>query len=100
MYGNKQKTGINFLGWRLEGHWQNEQNPDPLVRGTDPRIRIHTKMSRIRNTAFLYLDCRSAGDPDSHVLGLPVRIRYPDVRNRILPFSDKGVERTEITLAK
>ncbi len=25
--------------------------PDPLVRGTDPRIRIHTKMSRICNTA-------------------------------------------------
>jgi hypothetical protein len=29
-----------------------QQNPDPLVRGTDPRIsiRIHTKMSWIRNT--------------------------------------------------
>ncbi len=30
--------------------------PDPLVRGTDPRIRIriqiHTKMSRIGNTGF------------------------------------------------
>jgi hypothetical protein len=30
-------------------------NPDPFVRGTDPmiriRIRIHIKMSRIRNTA-------------------------------------------------
>jgi hypothetical protein len=28
-------------------------HPDPLVRGTDPRIliRIRTKMSRIRNTA-------------------------------------------------
>jgi hypothetical protein len=25
-------------------------NPDPLVRGTDPQIRIRTKMSRIRNT--------------------------------------------------
>jgi hypothetical protein len=25
--------------------------PDPLVRGTDPRLRIRTKMSRIRNTA-------------------------------------------------
>jgi hypothetical protein len=23
---------------------------DPLVRGTDPRIRIQTKISRIRNT--------------------------------------------------
>ncbi len=29
-------------------------DPDPLVRGTDPRIRIRirTKMSRIRNTAL------------------------------------------------
>jgi hypothetical protein len=26
-------------------------DPDPLVRGMDPRIRIHTKMSWIRNTA-------------------------------------------------
>jgi hypothetical protein len=25
--------------------------PDSLIRGTDPRIRIRTKMSRIRNTA-------------------------------------------------
>ncbi len=32
-----------------------DPNPDPLVRGMDPRIliriRIHTKMSWIRNTA-------------------------------------------------
>ena len=30
------------------------QDPDPLVRGMDPqiRIRIHTKMSWIRNTGF------------------------------------------------
>jgi hypothetical protein len=27
-----------------------DPNPDPLVRGMDPRIRIHTKMSWIRNT--------------------------------------------------
>jgi hypothetical protein len=27
------------------------QDPDPLVRGMDTRIRIHTKMSWIRNTA-------------------------------------------------
>jgi hypothetical protein len=25
-------------------------DPDPLVRGMDPRIRIHTKMTWIRNT--------------------------------------------------
>jgi hypothetical protein len=28
-----------------------DPDPDPLVRGMDPRIRIHTKMSWIRNTA-------------------------------------------------
>jgi hypothetical protein len=27
-------------------------DPDPLVRGMDPRIRIHSKMSWIRNTDF------------------------------------------------
>jgi hypothetical protein len=27
-------------------------NTDPLVRGRDPRIRIHTKMSWIRNSAL------------------------------------------------
>jgi hypothetical protein len=29
-----------------------DPNPDPLVRGMDPGIRIHTKMSWIRNTAL------------------------------------------------
>ncbi len=28
-----------------------ESDPDPLVRGTDPRIRISTKTLRIPNTA-------------------------------------------------
>jgi hypothetical protein len=28
-----------------------DPDPDPLVRGMDPRIRIHPKMSWIRNTA-------------------------------------------------
>ncbi len=27
-----------------------DPDPDPLFRGTDPRIRIRTKTSRIRNT--------------------------------------------------
>ncbi len=42
------KKDISFLlaSWRK----QEDPNPDPLVRGMDPRIRIHTKMSRIRNT--------------------------------------------------
>ncbi len=29
-----------------------DQHPDPLVRGTDPRIWIRTKMSRIPNTGL------------------------------------------------
>ncbi len=45
-YGNKQK--LFFVS--PEGHWRKELDPDPLVRGTDPRIRILPKMSRIRNT--------------------------------------------------
>ncbi len=31
-----------------------DPDPDPLVRDTDPRIRIRTKMSRIPNTPILY----------------------------------------------
>ncbi len=31
-----------------------DPHPDPLVRGTDPRIRIHTKMSRIPDTAIIH----------------------------------------------
>ncbi len=57
---NKQKIWKvkNYFCWRLEGHWQNEQDPepDPSVKGTDPRIRIriqiHTKMSWIQNTGY------------------------------------------------
>jgi hypothetical protein len=47
-----------FFGdnWPKE-HGKNPQldrgpDPDPFVRGMDPRIRIRTKMSRIRNTAI------------------------------------------------
>ncbi len=40
--------------WSLEGQWRKQQEPDPLVRGMDPGIpiRIHTKMSWIRNTGW------------------------------------------------
>jgi hypothetical protein len=39
-----------------------DPNQDPLARGTDPLIRIHTKMARIRNTApFCKLETTSAG---------------------------------------
>ncbi len=50
---NEQKNVLKKLVfcWHLEGQWRKQQDPDPLVRGMDPRIRIHTKMSWIRNTA-------------------------------------------------
>jgi hypothetical protein len=38
---NKQNSRIRIL----------DPDPDQLVRGMDPRIRTHTKMSWIRNTA-------------------------------------------------
>jgi hypothetical protein len=47
----------NNFCWHPEGHCGKEQDPepdlntDPLVRGTDSRIRIRTKISRIWNTA-------------------------------------------------
>jgi hypothetical protein len=48
---NKQKFFFKLVFcWRLEGQWRKQHDPYPLVRGIDPRIRIHTKMSWIRNT--------------------------------------------------
>ncbi len=59
-----------------------DPHPDPVVRGTDPRIWIRTKMSRIRNTDLRSLDqdclcdiyCREeadwiTGDPEPDGLG-------------------------------
>jgi hypothetical protein len=51
---SKKNLATKICCWRLlGGHWRKEQDPDldPLVRGTDPQIRIRTKMSRIQNTA-------------------------------------------------
>ncbi len=47
---NKQKHRITD---------EKEPDKDPLVRSTDPRIRIRPKMSRIRNTVNnrKYADC-------------------------------------------
>ncbi len=50
---NFEKKKLNFC-WHLVSHWRKKQDmdpvPDPSVSGTDPRIRIRTKMSRIHNT--------------------------------------------------
>ncbi len=47
---NKTKKLEIFFCWHLENHGRREQDPDPKIRGTDPRIRIRPKMSLIRNT--------------------------------------------------
>jgi hypothetical protein len=46
------KSKKKIFSCHLEGHWRKYQDPepDPLVRGMDMRIWIHTNMSRIRNT--------------------------------------------------
>jgi hypothetical protein len=60
MYLQKVTSRLIFFAGILKVNDENSRiriqdpdpNPDPLVRGMDPRIRIHTKMSWIRNTAF------------------------------------------------
>ncbi len=52
----KKNKEIFFLNpwsrWRKQSDPELDLDPDPLVGGTDPRIRILTKMSRIPNTDF------------------------------------------------
>ncbi len=53
-----KKDNFHLFSCHLEGHLrtdlalESDPNPDPLVRGMDPRVRIRTKMSRIPNTGF------------------------------------------------
>ncbi len=64
MFLQKVISGKTFLKLvfcrRLEGQWRKKQDPDPIVRGMDPRIqiriRIHTKMSWIRKTSRLKIN--------------------------------------------
>jgi hypothetical protein len=50
---------IFLISFFIVGILKVNENPDPLVRGIDPLIRIHTKMALIRNTvnnvAVVYL---------------------------------------------
>ncbi len=49
-----------YFCWRLvEGHWLKEQDPDPLVTSTDPKIRIRTNLWRIPNTERIVIIRRS-----------------------------------------
>ncbi len=43
-----------YFCWRLESHLRKEQDPDLLIKGIDPRIRIRTKMSQTRNIGRYY----------------------------------------------
>ncbi len=49
---SKKTSEKNNFSCHLKGHWRKYQDPescpDPYDRGTDPRIRIRTKMSQIR----------------------------------------------------
>jgi len=40
---------IFLISFFIVGILKVNENPDPLVRGIDPLIRIHTKMALIRN---------------------------------------------------
>ncbi len=57
-----------------------EFDPDPLVRGTDPQIRIRTKMSRIPNTASWVPTCfESSGSTRVvHTQGPRGQVHEPD----------------------
>ena len=46
---NKQKNSEKprVLLAPAESHCQKEQDPDPVIQSTDPRIRIRVKMSRL-----------------------------------------------------
>ncbi len=62
--------------------------PDLLVRGTDPRIRIRTNMSRIRNTVFSFLFILLFGIHSRMISDVKVRIAYEYLPARHV----KGVE--------
>jgi hypothetical protein len=57
-----QKVTSKMFGCHLEGHWRRKKDPEthsdpnPLVRAKDPRIRIRTIRSRIRNTGLKVLN--------------------------------------------
>jgi hypothetical protein len=54
----EQRIFLSLQNMHLEGHCQKQQDlepephpdPDLLGKGTDPRVKLRTKMSSIRNT--------------------------------------------------
>jgi hypothetical protein len=79
-----------FFCCRLDGQDQ-EPDPGPLVRGMDPRIRIHTKMSRIRNAAKSVERARKdSGSTKSQLGKLLLTETSEKMRSRSWPFSAEG----------
>jgi hypothetical protein len=51
-----------------------DSGSDPLVRGTDPRIRIRTKMPRMRNTRKNFAWLAESGHKNTHSAALIVAV--------------------------
>jgi hypothetical protein len=80
---NKQKNNeINYFCWRLQSHWRKEQDPDPLIRGTDSLIRIRTKMSWIRKTVRNDKKGRDLNHTSPEILHWSVKARSPGKINQ------------------
>jgi hypothetical protein len=76
---NSKIAPSSLTSIRVENQSSGVPDPDPLVKGTDPRIRIsiriRTKMSRIRNTAF--------ENPKLGLTGMDDRLKVEDRLKRI-----------------
>ncbi len=109
---NKQRTRIKYWPLPLRGSsaswsWRGSTCPlsIPVTCNTFPcwrdRSEPFEKVNYVFNVKNDYDFC-SVGDPDPHVYGPPefgsIIQRYGS--GSLLPFSHKGVERTEIMLAK
>ncbi len=72
--GKLQEKNMKIIFFlHLYSQWRKESDPDPLVRGTEPWIQIHTKMPRIPNTVlksvFYFWLC--AGNDTDQIFLLP-----------------------------
>ncbi len=65
-----------FIFWCLVGHWRKEQDPkpDPLVKGTNPRIGMRIRI----------FSCRGSRTPLTDILFPWIRIRTPNLKNLLL----------------
>jgi hypothetical protein len=71
----------------------------------DPPVTLFMGLDKFENEHLIKVSAILCGDPDSdpqdpHAFRPPISGSITQARIRILPFSHKGVERTEIMLAK